>query len=115
MEIEKESLKGYIDSILLSLVENKPMYGYSLSKEITELTGGLFEIKEATLYLSLKRLEKNGFVYSYWDDSSGAGGRRKYYSITPVGSERLEKQKKEWVVFKEIIDRFLGRDISNDI
>lgn len=108
MEIDKEILKGYIDTILLSLLHKQPLYGYELAKRAREMSGGSFELKEATLYLALKRLEKQHLVTSYWDDSVSGGGRRKYYKITDDGALRLQNKKQEWEFLKNTIDIFLG-------
>lgn len=108
MEIDKEVLKGYIDTILLSLLREKPVYGYELAKTALDRSEGTFELKEATLYLSLKRLEKNGLVKSFWGDSDSGGGRRKYYELTEAGYVRLRQKKTEWEFFKKTIDQFLG-------
>jgi len=108
LEIDKEVLKGYIDTILLSLLYAEPLYGYELAKRAREMSGGSFELKEATLYLSLKRLEKQQLVTSYWDDSQSGGGRRKYYEITGSGLLRLRNKKQEWEFLKVTIDKFLG-------
>ncbi len=107
MEINKEILKGYIDIIIISLLRKKSMYGYELSKEILSICKNSFEIKEGTLYLSLKRLEKSGYVESYWSNENSGGGRRKYYRIKDLGIKYLKTRKKEWIFFKDIIDRFL--------
>lgn len=107
MEINKEILKGYIDIILISLLRKKNMYGYELSKEILNISKNSFEIKEGTLYLALKRLEKGNYIESYWSDETSGGGRRKYYRIKELGIEYLETRKTEWIFFKEIIDKFL--------
>lgn len=62
IEIKKEVLKGHIDTLLLSLLKNRIMYGYELAKMVREISNNQFELKEATLYLSLKRLKKtSGF------------------------------------------------------
>lgn len=111
MEFNKEILKGYIDSILMSLLENEPLYGYELGKRARSTSGGMFELKEATLYVSLKRLEKNESLTSYWGDSDAGGGRRKYYQLTEKGREDLANKKREWSLFKETIDQFLGGKI----
>lgn len=111
LEFSREILKGYIDSILLSIISKEPTYGYLLSKEILMKTKGIFLIKESTLYLSLKRLEQNGFIKSWWDNSQG-NIRRKYYIITDSGIERLDKKRKEWNEFKQIVDFFLNRSES---
>ena len=107
MEINKEVLKGHIDTLILSLLHNRDMYGYELAKLVREKSEGKFELKEGTLYLSLKRLEKNEWIESYWGDEQGPGGRRKYYRLTPLGKESYEEKRKEWQFVKKIIDTFI--------
>jgi PadR family transcriptional regulator PadR len=106
MKIDKEVLKGYVDTIILSLLYEKDMYGYELSKKVKEESNGAFELKEGTLYLAFKRLENNGYAQSYWDESHG-GGRRKYYTISPHGIQYLMEKKQEWNFLKEIMNHFL--------
>ncbi len=108
MEINKEMIKGYIESILLSLLLNEDLYGYDISKRIRDVSGKTFEIKEGTMYVVLKRLENNGLVNSYWDDTLSGGGRRRYHHITDKGKEYLQNTKMEWQFFKSIVDKFLG-------
>ncbi|MCM0651082.1 PadR family transcriptional regulator [Clostridium swellfunianum] len=109
MEFDKEVLKGYIDSIVLSTLYYEDMYGYLIMKKIKEKSNAEFEIKEATLYVSLKRLEKKGFLKGYWSDNQGTnGGRRRYYSITDDGKESLMKNSLEWGSLKKILDNFMG-------
>ncbi|MEK5068625.1 PadR family transcriptional regulator [Sporosarcina sp. FSL K6-1508] len=107
MEVNKEVLKGHIDTLILSLVHTRDMYGYELAKLVRERSDGQFELKEGTLYLSLKRLEKNQWIESYWGDEQGPGGRRKYYKITPLGEDGFEEKRQEWEFVKKIIDLFL--------
>ncbi|MGE7875818.1 PadR family transcriptional regulator [Peribacillus muralis] len=107
MEIDKELLKGYVEIIILSLLDTQSMYGYMLSKEIKQLSGGTFDMKESTLYLALKRLEKKELVSSFWSDHS-KGGRRKFYEISEQGVINYQNKKKEWEHFKKLIDLFLG-------
>ncbi|WP_240420061.1 PadR family transcriptional regulator [Paenibacillus periandrae] len=107
MEVNKEVLKGHIDTIILSLLYNKEMYGYELAKLVRENSREQFELKEGTLYLSLKRLEKNQWITSYWSDEQGPGGRRKYYRITSLGEETFTEKRLEWRFIKGIIDSFL--------
>ncbi|GAB0171785.1 PadR family transcriptional regulator [Lysinibacillus xylanilyticus] len=116
MEINKEVLKGHIDTLILSLLHKKDMYGYELAKFVRDKSEEQFEIKEGTLYLSLKRLEKNDWVESYWGDEQGPGGRRKYYKLTPLGKECFEEKRSEWRFVKKIMDSFLegGVEIETD-
>jgi DNA-binding PadR family transcriptional regulator len=84
------------------------MYGYELAKLVREKSENQFELKEGTLYFSLKRLEKNKWISSYWGNEQGPGGRRKYYKLTLLGEEGFEKKRSEWQFVKKIIDSFVG-------
>ncbi|WP_433750329.1 PadR family transcriptional regulator [Falsibacillus pallidus] len=108
MEVNKEVLKGHIDTIILALLLKKDLYGYELAKLVRERSKDQFELKEGTLYLSLKRLEKNEWIESYWGDEQGPGGRRKYYRVTPMGEEGFTEKRKEWAFVKQLMDSFLG-------
>ncbi|CAM4465290.1 PadR family transcriptional regulator [Paenibacillus tarimensis] len=110
MDINKEVLKGHIDTLILSLLYSRDMYGYDLAKTVREKSGNTFELKEGTLYLSLKRLEQNKWVESYWGEEQGPGGRRKYYRLTPLGEEELDRKYEEWQFMKKMMDSFLERE-----
>lgn len=64
--INSDLIRGNIDPIILSVLIPADNYGYSIIKEIYRKSGEQFELKEPTLYSSLKRLEKGGYVESYW-------------------------------------------------
>ncbi len=114
MKIDKELLKGHIDTLILALLSNQEMYGYEIAKIVREKSNGLFELKEGTLYLSLKRLEKKEWISSYWSDEQGAGGRRKYYLMTDEGHKGFELKRKEWEFVKKLIDSFLTQEDKNE-
>lgn len=107
MEIDKEMIKGSLESIILSLLQKEDLYGYEISKRIKTTSENTFEIKEGTLYVVLKRLEKNKYITPYWDDTETGGGRRRYYKITQDGVDYLTDKKREWNFFKKILDVFL--------
>lgn len=108
MEFDKESLKGYIDIIVLSVLQNEDMYGYEIAKKVKEKSKDGFIIKEATLYVSLKRLEKKEYLQGYWNDSEGtSGGRRRYYSITEPGRSFFGERVDEWKILSELLSNFM--------
>ncbi|WP_050180466.1 PadR family transcriptional regulator [Domibacillus robiginosus] len=104
--MNKEMLKGTIDLLILSILQEMDSYGYEISKAIKERTEGEFEIQEATLYLSLKRLEKQKAISAYWGNQSH-GGRRKYYAITAEGKDLLQTFIHDWRHMAAIIERFI--------
>lgn len=112
MEINKELLKGHIDMIILSLLTEKDMYGYELMKKVKEKSVNQFEMKEGTLYLSLKRLEKNGLLSSYWSNGENEKVKKKYYNLTSSGKDILINKINEWNHLKQIVDSITERKIN---
>ena len=81
-------------------------YGYEITKLVHDRSGRLYELKEATMYSSLKRLEKDGHINSYWGDET-QGGRRRYYRVTPSGQALYKSNKQSWDQAKKILDRLI--------
>ncbi len=106
MSIAGDLIRGHTDAIILARLMQADSYGYEINKMISTLSAGRFELKEATLYTAFKRLEDGGCIASYWGDS-GAGARRRYYTITPAGREACFKLLAEWRETKEIMDKLL--------
>lgn len=104
--INSDLIRGHIDTIILKILKEGDNYGYEIMKAVSVNSGGKYELKEPSLYTSLKRLEKQGHIISYWGDES-QGGRRKYYHITESGCTAYEKALAEWLHAKEIITRLL--------
>lgn len=99
-------LRGHTDTIVLSVLRQADRYGYEIYKTIREATGGDFEIKEATLYATFRRLVKDGLVEAYWGDES-QGGRRKYYRITDAGRAVFERNVRDWLATQQIVNTLL--------
>ncbi len=93
---ESDLIRGNVDTIILKVLYEGDRYGYDLIKQINARGDGQWEIKQPTVYACLKRLEKQGFISSYWDSSESDGGRRKYYSLTESGREVFLKYKSEY-------------------
>ena len=109
MSIAGDLIRGHTDAIILARLLQSDSYGYEINKTISTLSGGRFELKEATLYTAFKRLEDQGFIVSYWGNS-GAGARRRYYTITPNGREACHRLLAEWEETKEIMNKLLKQE-----
>ena len=99
-------LRGHTETIVLGVLSRGESYGFEIFKTIRDATGGTYEIKEATLYASYRRLLKDGLVEAYWGDET-QGGRRKYYRITDAGQAVYRDNVRAWVVTRGIIDSLL--------
>ncbi|MGM9589714.1 MAG: PadR family transcriptional regulator [Faecousia sp.] len=106
MSITGDLIRGHTDAIILARLIRGDSYGYEINKIISTMSSGRFELKEATLYTAFKRLEESGLIASYWGDS-GAGARRRYYTITAAGRDTYHRLMAEWLETREIMDKLL--------
>ena len=106
MSIAGDLIRGHTDAIILARLLRGDSYGYEINKTISTMSSGRFELKEATLYTAFKRLEESGFIASYWG-GSGAGARRRYYTITALGRDACHRLMAEWQETKDIMDKLL--------
>lgn len=104
--ISSDLLRGHTDTIILKLLMGGDKYGYEITKRIISNSEDKYELKESTMFSSLKRLESEGAVTSYWGDES-QGGRRKYYMITEKGKKLYFENKYNWENAKLILDQLL--------
>ena len=104
--ITSDLLRGHTDTVVLSILVRGDNYGYQIRKAIIDRADGNFELREATLYSSYKRLEDNGYITSYWGDET-QGGRRRYYHITDAGLELYRQNKSDWYRTQALLNKLL--------
>ncbi len=98
MTPKRELIKGSSSSLLLCLIEQQPMYGYQIIKEMESRSQGYFKFKEGTLYPALHRLEKAGLVTGQWQ-MLPSGRPRRYYYITTRGEAKIAVERVQWQDF----------------
>ncbi len=111
ISISSDVIRGYNDTIILYLLLEGPSYGYEISKKIRTMSEEKYVIKETTLYSAFTRMEKNGYIESFYDEDSGSGKRRTYYKITDIGRNYYKEKCVEWNVTKEVVEKFIEEDV----
>lgn len=111
--ISSDVIRGYNDTIILRLLLEKDSYGYEISKEIENRTNKIYTMKETTLYSAMARMEKNGWIASYFGNET-FGRRRTYFTITSQGRQYYQEKCAEWQLTKKIVDQFttIGSDTN---
>ena len=105
-------MRGYNDMLILCLLLEGDSYGYAISREIEQRSGGEYPIKETTLYSAFGRLEKLGYIVPY-GGSETQGRPRTYYTITDEGRKSYAAKCAEWRVLKAVVDRFAKEDMTD--
>lgn len=94
-------LLSALEEDILTVLLGRTLYGLLISQAIFEASGGVRDISVGSLYPTLRRLEKKGFVESTWEGSADipieikerGGARRRYYQITSQGRKILLENK----------------------
>lgn len=110
MDISQDMIRGSVVPIILSLLRDRPMYGYEIVKEVDARTGGRLKWREGTLYPALHRLQADRLVTARWDRSTSgrsSGRKRKYYAITRKGLAELARRTEEWREFSLSVNAIL--------
>ena len=97
MDIEdwKSQIKrGTLEFCILLMIRQRPSYGYEIISTLEKYP--IVAAKENTIYPLLRRLLKEGYISSSWQESVEGLPPRKYYSMTDAGLAYLSAMSVEW-------------------
>ena len=107
MALNRELKKGSAELLILSLLEEGALHGYELAKQIEEQSEGILHFYPASLYPTLYRLEKRGWIKGKWVDEPGQR-RKRFYDLTRKGIDVLAEQRSTWEKFAAAVNRIAG-------
>lgn len=99
-------LKGVLDLAVLAVLRDGDGYGYDVLRRLRG--GGLGEVGDASVYGTLRRLYRAGYLTSYVVPSE-EGPHRKYYGINEAGRTKLAESEHAWRAFAEAMDNVLRK------
>lgn len=102
-----KSLSSHIDLTILAALERDTMHGYALIAHLSDISDGLFDFPEGTIYPILHSLEQKGHIESEWSVAE-TGRKRRVYSITAAGRAELAGKAALWDRFSNAIERLLA-------
>lgn len=102
-----ETVRGRLDLLVLKTVSLAPMHGWGISKRIGQLSEGVLEVNQGSLYPALQRLEHRGWIDSEWRPTEN-GRRAKYYHLTGMGQRALGSEAVSWRRYVDAMELVLG-------
>ena len=93
--ISKALIAASTKPIILTILLGGEDYGYHIIQRVKEISGGSLEWSDKMLYPVLRRMENEGLLVSRWVVFE-EGRMRRYYKITDLGHEELEKEQLQW-------------------
>jgi len=104
---DAEMLRGTLDMLILEVVAVEPMHGWGISERIQQISKDALRVNQGSLYASLHRLTREGWVRSEWRTTEN-NRRARYYALTRAGERQLGVEREQWVRLSGAVDRILG-------
>jgi len=95
-ERRTDLLRGTLDLLILKALALDPLHGVGISRRITQMTRGAFQVSFGSLFPALHRMEERGWVSAEWRASEN-GRRAKYYRLTASGRAQLKVEERDWM------------------
>ena len=92
---KSDLLQGTLDLLILRTLSLSPMHGWGISQRIQQISEGVLNINQGSLYPALYRLEVKGWVRTEWNSSEN-NRKAKYYSLTRQGRKQLAEETENW-------------------
>lgn len=104
MNLTKDLVAASSTPLVLSILSNGDSYGYAIIQQVHALSNGEIAWADGMLYPILHRLEKKGWIESYWGQAQ-TGRKRKYYRLRKAGAAELATQRESWKQLASMIEK----------
>ena len=104
---QTDALRGSLDLLVLKTLSLTPMHGWGISQRVQQVSDGVLEVNQGSLYPALQRLEKQGLITSDWGTTDN-NRRARYYQLTTSGRRALGEELENWRRFAAGLEAVLG-------
>jgi PadR family transcriptional regulator, regulatory protein PadR len=99
-------LRGTLDLLILKTLTLEPMHGWGIGARIQQVSRGVLDVNQGSLYPALQRLEQKGWIESEWRTSEN-NRRAKYYKLTASGRRAVGAETTNWRRYVNAVDLIL--------
>ena len=107
MHPNADVLQGTLDLLILKAVSLAPMHGWGISQRIQQISRGVLEVNQGSLYPALHRLVKRRWLDASWGTSEN-NRRARYYKLNAAGRKQLAQETDTWRRFSAAVDEVLA-------
>ena len=102
-----EVLQGTLDLMILKTLHALgPQHGFGIARRLEQVSRDVLHLNEGTVYMSLLRLQQQGWIAAEWGTSEN-NRKAKFYAITRHGRKQLEVETENWARISDVIGRVL--------
>jgi PadR family transcriptional regulator PadR len=99
--------QGTLDLLILKVIARGPVHGYAIAQRLEQVSRGVVQVPEGSLYPALHRLENRDFLAADWKETE-TGREAKFYRLTRKGRKQLETEAASWQRLIDAIGLILG-------
>jgi transcriptional regulator len=103
---KSELLQGTLDLLILKTLTLEPMHGWGITQRIQQISEGVLQVNQGSLYPALVRLEQQGWITSEWGTSEN-NRQARYYKLTRSGRRQLNEETENWKRVSNAIEQIL--------
>ncbi len=103
---QSDVLRGTLDLLILKTLTLAPMHGWGISQRIQQVSRGLLEVNQGSLYPALQRLEQRGLIDNEWLTTEN-NRRAKYYRLTAAGRRAVSAETAQWKRYVKAVELIL--------
>jgi len=105
--IKSDLPQGTLDLLMLQVIALGPVHGYAIAQRLEQVSRGVVQVPEGSLYPALHRLENRGLLAADWKETE-TGREAKFYRLTRKGLKQLEAETADWQRLIDAIGLILG-------
>jgi len=98
--------QGTLDLLILKVIAHGPVHGYAIAQRLDQVSHGVVQVPQGSLYPALHRLEARGLLTANWKETE-TGHEAKFYSLTRKGRAQLQAESQSWRRLTEAVGLIL--------
>lgn len=106
-DAKPDMIRGTLDMLILKVLALQPMHGWGISERIQQISRDALTVNQGSLYASLHKLSREGWIRSAWRVTEN-NRRARYYELTRAGERQLARETAHWGRLSTAVTRILA-------
>ena len=102
----KDVVQGTLDLMILKVISLEAIHAWGISDRLKQMSGGVFQIGQGSLYPAVHRLENRGWIISIWRTTENNRIAR-YYELTATGRHALAEEVARWRSYTGTVEQVI--------
>jgi PadR family transcriptional regulator PadR len=104
-----DMIKGTLDMLILKVISLEAMHGWGICERIQQISKDQLQVNQGSLYTSLHKLLREGWIKSFWRTTEN-NRRARYYALTRAGQKQLGVESEHWDRLADAVARIMAAE-----